>query len=106
MSALFGLTDDAGSALENNFRLTQPLNSRSVYYVNVNDETESDFQSACTCNLRGTTNFDCTCDESSGQCNCDSANGYQGTSCDECLSGWNLDSDTRTCACKFTTYHS
>ena len=96
LSTLFGLTRaDNLSSLEKNFRLAQPINSRSVYFVSENQETKSSYQSMCTCNLRGTTDFDCSC---TGQCNCDT--GYTGLTCMSCDSGYYLTDETK-CNCKF-----
>ena len=98
LAELFELTtDDNTEKLVNNFRLTQPLNSRDVLYISFNDDTVSDYEADCTCNLIGTVDYDCTCDSSDGQCNCDSANGYTGIDCDECISPLVWDSNTRTC---------
>ena len=100
LAELFELTtDDNTEKLVNNFRLTQPLNSRDVLYVNFNDDTSSDYESACTCNLIGTMDYDCTCDSNGdGQCICDAANGYTGIDCDECISPFVWDSNSRTCS--------
>ena len=91
LQVLFNLKeDDNFTPLVNNFRLPQPVHSRKVYYVNLNVETESHFELDCTCNLMGTKDFDCSCNCITGQCNCDSLNGYTGLLCDDCVSGYFL----------------
>ena len=87
---------DISTPLANNFRLPQPLKSREVYYVDLNEDTNSNYIAECQCNLRGTENYDCNCHCVTGQCNCDNANGYTGLTCDECLTGWFLEYNT-TC---------
>ena len=97
MQTLFSLKEvDNLTPLVNNFRLPQPIHCRSVHYVNLNTETESDYESECTCNLMGTKDFDCSCDCVTGQCSCDNINGYTGLLCDDCLSGFYLTYNT-TC---------
>ena len=80
----------------NNFRLPQPIHTRFVYYVNLNNDTKSNYESECICNLMGTEKFDCSCDCITGQCNCDNIKGYTGLLCDDCLSGFYLTYNT-TC---------
>ena len=101
LSQLYQLTeDDDSTPLLNNFRLTQPISAGDVYYVDLNEDTMSTYESECTCNLRGTDGFDCACDSTTSQCNCDSSNGYTGIDCDSCLSGWYTTSGSSTCTGK------
>ena len=93
---MYRLTDANSDPLLNNFRLTQPISAGDVFYVMINEETESTYQANCTCNLRGTVDFDCTCTDETG-CNCDASKGYSGTNCDECSFGYEWQTESRTC---------
>ena len=88
--------DDDLTILANNFRLPQPIHCRQVHYVDINNDTTSNYEAECTCNLMGTKDFDCSCDCITEQCICDKTNGYTGLLCDDCLSGYFLTYNT-TC---------
>ena len=88
LSKLFDLTqnEDISTPITNNYRVDQKLNGRIVYVVGLNIETEFNYDGpSCNCNLLGTS-FDCSCED--GQCHCDTANGYTGRQCDECIDGY------------------
>ena len=89
----------------NNFRLPQPIYCRNVYYVNLNNDTKSNYESECTCNLMGTEDFDCSCNCITGQCNCDKIKGYTGLLCDDCLSGFYLTYNTTCNGMDYLTFH-
>ena len=100
LNALYDLTTaDGAKNLINNFRLPQPLNSREVLYVKYNEDTASDYQAACTCNLYGTDDYDCACaSDGDGQCNCNADQGYTGINCDQCIAPYVWDPNSGTCS--------
>ena len=105
MSSLFELTGvEENSSLTNNFRLAKPTNARDVFYVNLNEESQSKYDFDCDCNLYGTIEQDASCHDHTGQCNCDSDNGYIGHKCFDCASGYFLASGT-TCQSKANYDH-
>ena len=54
----------------------------------------------CSCNTIGTSGGSTSCSDSTGQCTCDSSNGYSGTQCEDCVSGYYLSGDGSTCVGK------
>ena len=53
--------------------------------------------SDCECNISGTEDRASDCTDEDGQCLCSSGNGYSGSKCDDCLTGWYWTSSDKMC---------
>ena len=57
----------------------------------------------CSCNTIGTSGGSTSCSDTSGDCTCDTFNGYTGLKCDDCVSGFYLSGDGQTCIGKISS---